>query len=1206
MELENVEDIYPLSPVQTGMLFHTLEQPDAGLYVDQYSCTLEGPLDGAALRAAWGHLVRRHPVLRSAFLWEGLDEPMQVVRGEVALPWEEGDWGSLDGEALSERVRACRAANRARGFEVDQAPLMRLALFRTGAQTHHFVWCFHHIISDGWTTQLLLAEARQVYAMLRDGGPATLPPAPPFHDYVTWLKAQDADAAADHWRRTLGDFAATTPLPCQSDVPGGEAAPRRGRRDRQVGAGLADALGAAARRYRVTPSTLVHATWALILSRYAAREDVVFGSTLSGRPPALPGIERMAGMMINTLPVRVQVDGAAETSGWLADLHRRLVALGSYQHSSLVDVQGCSAVPRGRPLFESIVVFENLHVSHEAASMPDGLRTRDAYFDDHSNYALAFLALPGDGLRLIVIFDERRFARPAMDRLLEQAQTVLAALAAGTAKRLDDLPMLGDAAQRKLPAQWQHTAQPLPDEGLLPALIARAASQRPRATAVACGRRCLTYRQLERHANQMAHRLVELGVRRDAPVGIIADRAVETVVAILAVLRAGGAYVPLDPAYPAERIEAVLADAAIPVLLLPSASAARLPDHAARRVVIDLDARPTGAPAAQGPAVAPCADDLAYVLYTSGSTGRPKGVMVTHGNLRHSTAARNRYYRDPPRSFLLLSSFAFDSSVAGLFWTLSTGGTLVVPDRAEHADPGRLTALVGQQRVSHLLGIPAFYRQLLATDADALGGLSTVIVAGEVCPAELVRAHQARLPDVRLFNEYGPTEATVWCTVFDCAELGERASVPIGRAIANTTLYVLDAAGRPVPIGVPGELYIGGDGVARGYLNQPAETAERFVPDRFGPAPGGRLYRAGDLVRRLENGDLEFLGRNDNQVKVRGHRIELEDIESTLGAHPDVREAVVVARAGADAPSADQLKAALARVDDATAGRLLAEVEDAAAAADPGDAAEHAPTALTRRDPAFAFTLELHDEGFIRPPRASQRHWLIDQLLNEFADDLRHLDGIASRFVPGTDKEATPFDVTQAPLSSQQIMEDWQTPVMKAMAERATAGHGDVLEVGFGRGVSATFIQERGVRSHTVVEANDHAIERHFDPWRSGLPGRDIRLVRGRWQDHVDALGLYDGIFFHAFPLNEQEFIEHVLHGITFAEHFFAVAAEHLRPDGVFTYLSTEVDSLSRRHQRALLRHFRSLTVSVEPVRVPPDTEDTWWADTMVIISAVR
>lgn len=731
------------------------------------------------------------------------------------------------------------------------------------------------------------------------------------------------------------------------------------------------------------------------------------------------------------------------------------------------------------------------------------------------------------------------------------------------------------------------------------------AARTPSASAVVFEQRQLNYGELNARANQLAHHLRRQGIGPESIVALRVERSLEMIVGLFGILKAGAAYLPIDPSYPPERQQFMVSDASVQWILAQG----HLPKLETTAAVFKLDDDwpQLANESTANPLPINTADDLAYVIYTSGSTGKPKGVQVTHRNLIHSTLARFRFYEEPIRNFLLLSSHAFDSSVAGIFWTLSQGGTLTLPHEFSQQTAFELADLIARHRVSHLLCLPSLYTVLLE-QSTALSGLSTVIVAGESCPLALVNRHHALMVGAVLYNEYGPTEATVWSTAFRCEPSAAKSSVPIGKPIPGAYVCLLDEELRLVRNGDVGELHIGGPGIARGYLKRPELTAARFIPDPHSRDTGSRLYKTGDLARWRPDGNLEFLGRADHQIKLRGHRIELEEIEAILKQHEAIQDAVVVAREIPQSRAVESetdldILQQLTAMNLEAAEQLLADVESKSKPDVYSETNE-----LTRQTPDLEFSLRLKRQEFIRPPRASQRTWLLHRALDEFVDDLRAADALAKRFVPGAEMglETMVADRTQAELSEQEILEDWHIPLMRAMARGVTQSHGNVLEIGFGRGLASGFIQEGEVRSHTIIECNDSVISRFFEPWRARFAERDIRLVRGKWQEAIGTLGQFDGIFFQTYPLNEREFGEYLARSIVFAEHFFPVAAQHLRPDGCFTYLTHEIDSLSRRHQRLLFQHFKSLTFSVEPLQLPVDCRDLWWADSMVVVHAIK
>ena len=892
MNKQNIAAIYPLTPTQEGLLFHTLDAPGQGAYVEQVVVQLTGPLDAAAWRAAWTRVVADNDVLRTLFSWERRSRPLQIVRRQVALPWAAFDWQALPAEEQEAQFAAWLAADRRRGFDLEQAPLLRLTLFARAHEHHTFVWSFHHILADGWSTALILRDVLTAYGALRDGLDPQPPRRPRFQEFVAWRQAQPLDAA--FWRSQLAGCGEPTRLPLPRP-----AAAQDGYRmvTRHLGQPETAALQDAVRAQRLTLNTVLQGAWALLLGRYGNRQDVVFGTTSAGRPAALSGAEQMVGLFINTLPLRVRIDEAQPVAAWLQALQLQLAELRQQEHTPLVEAIRLAGLPGGSALFDSLVVFENYPYDPHEALGADGVTAADISYREQSHYPLSLIVVPGAALQLTASYDRALFADAAVARLLDHLANLLtgisAALRVDPAAPLGGLPLLSAAERQTVLVDWNATQTPPAADTRIEALFAAAARAHPERLAVAAHDGTLTYGALAARAAQLSHALRGRGAAPGARIGLYAPRGVDLLVGMLAILQSGAAYVPLDPAYPAPRLRQIH-DLARPLLILaPTNCHAELAALVATPCVA-LDADWPAWPETPPP-VAGTAADPAYVIFTSGSSGTPKGVVVSQRNLVHSTSARFAFYADQPDSFLLLSSYAFDSSVAGIFWTLCRGGTLVLPAPDEEKDVDRLAALLRTWQVSHTLLLPSLYEILLASAPAAnLASLRLVIVAGEACSAALVDRHQDVLPGCALYNEYGPTEATVWSTA---ARLQPGPDpLPIGRPIPNMQNYVVDSRLRPLPVGVPGELLLAGDGVADGYLDRPDLTAERFVDNPFG---SGRAYRSGDLVRWRDDGQLLFLGRLDRQVKIRGNRVELEEVEAALRGVSAIQDAAVVARGGA-------------------------------------------------------------------------------------------------------------------------------------------------------------------------------------------------------------------------------------------------------------------------------------------------------------------
>ena len=911
MSKNNIEAIYGLSPMQQGMHFHSLTAPESGVYVQQFHCRLRGPLDDAAFERAWRQVVARHPVLRTAFVWKGLEKPVQVVHREVRFEVERADWSADDAELQGERLAAHLAADRARGFVETSAPLMRVGLLRLGETEHAMVWTHHHMLLDGWSLPLLLGELFTLYGAERRGGAARLPAARPYRDYIQWIKRQDARAAESYWRERLGGLEGPTKLPVElpprpaSEAPDGSHYVELQLR---LDASATQRLNDYARRQRLTLNTLAQGAWAFLLSRYGGQAEVVYGATVNGRPADLPGSAEMVGLFINTLPLRVGVEPRAPLGPWLQEIQRQQGESELYAYNSLADIQGWSGVPRGTPLFETILVFENLPVGESAQADQLGLAVEQVQLVEHTNYPLTAVAVPGAELTLLLSCDTRRFDEAAGRRVLRHWATALESLAAEGASSVGDLQLLSPNERRQLLAEWSGVSSPYPADKCVHQLFEEQAARTPAQLAVVSEAGQLTYEELNRRANRLAHLLTASGVGPETRVGVCLERSPLMLVGLLGVLKAGGAYVPLDPNYPAERLAYMVADSDIRVLVTERRFAESLFAPAgAARVLLDDEAALAGRPE-ENPASRAVPDNLAYVIYTSGSTGEPKGVAVRHQGVVNYTAAMiERIGLGEGHRFLQFASLSFDASVVQIYPTLLSGATLVT-----HRAPAEIPNLdlldyCEEQGVT-VIDLPAgFWQQwveeVMAQNRKLRAQFEVFMTGGDKTSPQTLRKWAALAQTDALFiSSYGPTEGTVGTTLFTTTRdevLNGRASdVSMGWPLANTRVYVLDPRDwQPVPEGVPGELFIGGAGVSRNYLNAPGLTAEKFVPDPFGAEPGARLYRTGDLARFRAGGELEFLGRIDQQVKIRGARIELGEVEAALKAHPAVRECVALVNA---------------------------------------------------------------------------------------------------------------------------------------------------------------------------------------------------------------------------------------------------------------------------------------------------------------------
>ncbi|MFF2073697.1 non-ribosomal peptide synthase/polyketide synthase [Kitasatospora sp. NPDC058162] len=885
-----VADVYPLTPMQAGMLFHSLLEPAGRTYVNQVQLVLTGVTDPAALAEAWQRTADANPVLRTRLSWQDTAEPLQVVHRRAVLPVARHDWTDRPAEQVEADTARLLAADREAGIDLAAGPLMRLSLVRLAPDRVRLVWTFHHVLLDGWSAAQVFDEVCERYAALSAG----LPPRPveraPFADYLRWLSGQDQAQAERHWRDTLAGFPAPTELPRDRRPDGAHRASSSAKVRIDLGAELSERLRDTARQAGLTVNTVLQGAWALLLSRYGGGEDVVFGTIVSGRPAELPGVTSMVGLFINALPTRVRIDGRRPLGEWLRELQGAQSEARRYDSVSLAQLQTWSELPGGTALFESLVVFENYPFDAGALTR-HGLAVETESVLEPTSYPLSVVVAPGESIAIDLDHDPAAFDTATVQGLGASLRTLLAGMAAGLGRPAAELPLLATESGRELVGRLGGAVTD-PPEGTLPEAFARQAARTPDAPAVRSGDTLLTYRELDEQSNRLARLLIAAGAGPERFVALALPRTAELVVALLAVLKSGAGYLPVDPGHPAERIGFLFEDVRPEAVITDSGAGRRLPEGPFARIVLDDPACVARLAAARGDALdvqersAPLLPGHpAYVIHTSGSTGRPKGVVVAQASVLALTDWAAREFTGRGLAHVLAAtSLNFDVSVFEIFSPLLSGGCVELL-----RDLLALAERPGPRRAGLVGAVPSALGGLLADNAVELTA-DTVLLAGEALPARTVRQVREAVPGCRVLNVYGPTEATVYATAAVCDPADPDRDPPIGRPVGGARAHVLDGRLRPVPVGAPGELYLAGTGVARGYLRRPALTAARFLPDPFGP-PGARMYRTGDLVRWTADGELRYLGRADDQVKVRGFRIELGEVEAALARHPRVAAA---------------------------------------------------------------------------------------------------------------------------------------------------------------------------------------------------------------------------------------------------------------------------------------------------------------------------
>jgi amino acid adenylation domain-containing protein len=919
---QNIEDIYPLSPMQQGMLFHSLYAPDSGIYFQQMICTLRGNLEVAAFEQAWQKIVEKHSIFRTAFIWKSLNKPVQVVYKQVKITVENDDWQGLSAQEQQEQLKFFLESDQQHSLQLSQPPLMRLHLIKLDKNTHQFVFSSHHLLLDAWSLPLVFNDLLNFYEAISQRETIRYQSPLSYRHYIAWLQQQDQELAEKFWKQKLQGFTAATPLTVEKLLPKTENSNiNYGEQQIQLTVSATEALQSFARQNRLTLNNLVQATWGLLLSRYSQESDVVFGVTVSGRPPSLLGVESIVGLFINTLPMRVQVSAETKILDLLKDLQAQQIEWEQYSYSSLADIQGWSNIPRGTSLFESILVFESNTLKTGLKSNHESLDLDNFRGVERTNYPLTVVAVPRQQMLVRISYDTNRFDDGTITRLLGHFQTLLEGIISNPEARVSQLSLLTEFEKQQLLIDGHNSEVDYPVDKCIHQLFEEQVERTPDAVAVVFECQQLTYNELNCRANQLAHYLQSLGVKPDELVGIGVERSLEMIVGILGILKAGGAYVPLDPEYPQERLNFMLEDSQVKVLVTQAKLVESIPQHQAQLICLDTDWEKIAQNITSNPESGVKPDNLTYIIYTSGSTGKPKGVLVNHANVVRLFAATDSWYHFNSQDvWTLFHSYAFDFSVWEMWGALLYGGRLVIVPYLVTRSPESFYELLCQEKVTILNQTPTAFRQLIQAEESVKGDISPllrevgkdsvtetdlslrlVIFGGESLEINSLQPwfdrHGDQLP--QLVNMYGITETTVHVTYrpLSMADVNSTASV-IGRPLPDLQVYLLDQYLQPVPVGVPGEMYVGGAGVAKGYLNRPELTTERFIPSPFEnsnpQASTPKLYKTGDLARYLPNGELEYLGRIDNQVKIRGFRIELGEIEALLASHPQIWETVVL------------------------------------------------------------------------------------------------------------------------------------------------------------------------------------------------------------------------------------------------------------------------------------------------------------------------
>jgi len=891
--LPNLEDIYPLSPLQEGMLFHTIYNPEDGIYFEQVTGKISGKVDIDNFNFAWRTVVKRHPTLRSAFIWDNQDQPWQIVSKYVDFSILQQDWRNLSAIQQKDKLSEYLISDRQTGFDLSQPTLMRFTMIRLDDSTWQWVWSHHHIILDGWSLPIIFREVLTIYQSTSQQVPHSLPSIPPYRHYIQWLKARNLREAQEFWQSTLAGISTPTRLSWQLETT--ELAtnlPAYAEAELRLNTAEFALLQKMAQSQRLTLNTIAQGAWALCLQKHGAGEDVVFGVTVSGRPPELAEVENMVGLFINTLPMQVQLNASVTVASWLENIQQHHVQMREYEYSKLTDIQKQIPLAAGESLFESILVFENYPVDKSLKEQRHDFQVDDIEFYERTNYPLTVGVIPDDGLLLKLNYQTQFLSPTAANIFLERLRNILVNLAQHPHEVLGAIQGLSEQERDRIINTGKANVINWGDFRTAHQLFEAKADLHPQAVALVGDDKTITYGELEQRANQLAAILINAGISYESIVGLYFDPSIDYIIALLAVLKAGAAFLPLDRSYPEARSQFMVENSQTTLIVSRETLPPGLfPEDV--QVILLKDDSSTSLTIKEGatrPNLKVRPENLAYIIYTSGSTGKPKGVLVTHAGIQNLVQAQTESFgvTDASRVYQF-ASLNFDAAISEIFMALGSGATLYLQDVANRTPSPALWSKLTAANITHITLPPSLVAAIAPTD---LPQLQTLIMAGEAASGDLFRRWGTE--NRRCFNAYGPTEATVCASFMNCTHLLGEAS--IGKAIANVEIYLLDSFLQPVAPGVTGEIYIGGISLARGYLHRADLTAAAFIPHPFASQPGARLYKTGDRGVYDLQGNIRFLGRQDSQVKLNGYRIELGEIEAALTKHPRVDSAVVMVR----------------------------------------------------------------------------------------------------------------------------------------------------------------------------------------------------------------------------------------------------------------------------------------------------------------------
>ncbi|MGB8190836.1 MAG: amino acid adenylation domain-containing protein, partial [Chitinophagaceae bacterium] len=889
----DVEDVYELSPLQGGLYYHWLSVNDADAYFMQTTCRIQGTLDIHLLKESYARLVARYGVLRSHFTQQ-YGVLLQVVKKQVRSAFEYFDIGGANN--IGELVDHYKEADREKGFDLSSGSQMRLTLLNLGDDTYEFIWSHHHILMDGWCGSILIKEFFSIYDSLLDGREANLNPVADYAGYIKWLRGINKESSFAYWRKYLVGFENVNRIwEPKREYGSAHKDYIALKREFDLPAALASNIKNICAGMGITESTFVQVAWAILMGQYTDTRDIVFGLVVSGRPAELEGVEDMIGLFSNTVPVRIRWTEESQVSEILKQSQQEWIAGSRHHYVQLAEVQAQSAT--GRELFSQVMVVENYPVQEmlqQSTAGSGGLSFLSADVFDQTNYDFTLTVGPGDNrLQLRIDCNDNLYEAEQIEKLQQHFIRLVEQMAVNPSGRVKELNLLNDADRRELFESFNDTAVSYDKSATLVSLFEQQMRRTPDEAAVLYDGYTLTYRELNEQSDRLAaHLRRHYKAVPEELIAVMMKRSDRMVIAILGILKSGAAYVPVDPEYPQNRKEFIFKDSACRVVLTESEYIFEMDYYAGEIFAMDIQLDVLSETPEQDLQIKP--SSLAYVIYTSGSTGQPKGVMIEHGSIVNTIQSQQSIFDvHPGYHHLQFASSSFDASVSEIFVALCSGGSLYIISEAEKKDSLSLKKFIDSNEID-IATIPPAYLQLL--EAADLQQLKRLITAGEAAVKNKVAGFSA-FGDY--YNAYGPTETSICATVFKNPKGStiESNRVPVGKPIANTHIYIMNENAQLCAKGIPGEICVSGPGLARGYLNQPELTRQKFVADPF--REGERMYKTGDKGRWLDNNDVEFLGRKDEQVKIRGYRIEPGEIENVLQKHEQVLQAIAMVRESA-------------------------------------------------------------------------------------------------------------------------------------------------------------------------------------------------------------------------------------------------------------------------------------------------------------------